>query len=153
MLIIIIITLPTTKDLRKSYHYTIVWASFVHGPPMEEKKRLALSCWLWWSQGTVLASRSKVRRFKPGWGRWIFQDIKILSTSLLGGNLSWGSWVWDFRLVKEPQAWKIVFWAKCNRHIHVLVSKFREQNRSLKGLSAMGSNDHLINAIQYNVAY
>ena len=35
-----------------------------------------------------------------------FQNIKILSNSSPGGTLSWGSWVWDFRLVKEPQAWK-----------------------------------------------
>ena len=25
-----------------------------------------------WSRGNVLASRSKIRGFKPGWGRWIF---------------------------------------------------------------------------------
>ena len=37
---------------------------------------------------------------------FLFQDVKILSTSPPGGTLSWGSWVWDFRLVKEPQAWK-----------------------------------------------
>ena len=35
-----------------------------------------------------------------------FQDVKILSTSSPRGTLSWGSWIWDFRLVKEPQAWK-----------------------------------------------
>ena len=27
-----------------------------------------------------------------------FQDVKILSTSPPGGTLSWGSWIWDFRL-------------------------------------------------------
>ena len=31
-----------------------------------------------------------------------FQDVKILRTSPLGGTLSWGSQVWDFRLIKEP---------------------------------------------------
>ena len=35
-----------------------------------------------------------------------FQDVKLLSTSSLGETLSSGSLVWDFRLVKEPQAWK-----------------------------------------------
>jgi hypothetical protein len=35
-----------------------------------------------------------------------FQDVKILSTNPPGRTLSWASWVWDFRLVKEPQAWK-----------------------------------------------
>ena len=34
------------------------------------------------------------------------QDVKILSTSPLEGTLSWRSQVWDFSLVKEPQAWK-----------------------------------------------
>ena len=29
-----------------------------------------------WSRGNVLASRSKVRGFKPGWGRWIFSGRK-----------------------------------------------------------------------------
>ena len=41
---------------------------------------------------------SEVNRF--------FQDVKILSTSSSGATSSWGSRVWDFRLVKEPQAWK-----------------------------------------------
>ena len=59
------------------------------------------------SRGNVLASRSKVRRLKPGWGDRFFQDVKILSTSPPWGTLSRGSQVWDFRLVKEPQAWKI----------------------------------------------
>ena len=40
-----------------------------------------------WSRGNVLALRSKVRGFIPGWGRWIFQDVKILSTSIPGGTL------------------------------------------------------------------
>ena len=35
-----------------------------------------------------------------------FQDVKILSTSPLEGTWSLGSRVWNFRLVKEPQAWK-----------------------------------------------
>ena len=35
-----------------------------------------------------------------------FQDVKILSTGPPGGTSSWESRVWDFRLVKEPQAWK-----------------------------------------------
>ena len=35
-----------------------------------------------------------------------FQEVKLLRTSPPGGILSWRSQVWDFRLVKEPQAWK-----------------------------------------------
>ena len=35
-----------------------------------------------------------------------FQDRNILSKSPLTGTLSWGSRVWNFRLVKEPQTWK-----------------------------------------------
>ena len=74
-----------------------------------------------------------------------FQDIKILSTSPPGGTLGWGSRVWHFRLVKEPQAWKIGLWAKFNRRIHALVYlNSREHNRSEKGRSALGSNDHPI---------
>ena len=64
------------------------------------------SCRPRWSQGNVIASRSKVRGFISGWSRWIFQDLKILSTSSPGETLSWGCRVRDFRLVKEPQAWK-----------------------------------------------
>ena len=56
-----------------------------------------------------------------------FQDVRILSTSPPGGTLSWGSRVWDFRLVKESQAWKNRPLNKSNRHIHVLViPKFGE---------------------------
>ena len=99
-----------------------------------------------WSRGNVLPSRSKVREFKPGWGRWIFSG----RNNPPGGTFSGGSRVWDFRLVKEPQAWKIDLWAKFNRHIHVVVSKFGEHNRSGKCRSALGSNDHSINTIQYN---
>ena len=36
----------------------------------------------------------------------IFEDVKIQSTSPPGRPLSWGSRVWDFRLVEKPQAWK-----------------------------------------------
>ena len=43
---------------------------------------------------------------KPAEVDGFFQDVKILSTSPPGGTLSRGSRVWDFRLVKEPQAWK-----------------------------------------------
>ena len=46
-----------------------------------------------------------------------FEDVKILSTSPPGGTLSWGSRVWDFRLVKEPQAWK-------NRPLKKLLSAY-----------------------------
>ena len=67
---------------------------------------IILSCRHRWSRGNVIASRSKVRGFKPGWGRWIFQDVKLLNTSPHGETLSWESRVWDFRLVKESQDWK-----------------------------------------------
>ena len=56
--------------------------------------------------GNVLVSRSKVRGFKPGWGWWSFQDVKILSTSPPGGTFSWGFRVWDSLLVEEPKAWR-----------------------------------------------
>ena len=43
-----------------------------------------------WSRGNVLASRSKVREFKPTEVDGFFQDVKILSTSLPGGTLRLG---------------------------------------------------------------
>ena len=71
-------------------------------------------CQQWWSQSNVFALRSKVYGYKLGWGRWIFQDVKILSISPPGGTWSCRSQVWDFRLIKKPQAW-----TKLNRRIHV----------------------------------
>ena len=61
---------------------------------------------VWWSRGNMLASRSKVRGFKPGWGRWIFSGYKNLEHKSSGRNLSWGSRFWYFRFDKESQAWK-----------------------------------------------
>ena len=58
-----------------------------------------------WSRGNVIASRSEVRGFKPDWGRSIFSGRKNPEHKSSRRDLSWGSWVWDFRLVKEPQAW------------------------------------------------
>ena len=46
-----------------------------------------------------------------------FQDVKILSTFPPWGTLSWGSRVWDFRIVKETQAWK-------NRHLSNIKSVY-----------------------------
>ena len=43
---------------------------------------------------------------------------------VLRRDLELGPRVWDFRLVKEPQAWKNRTLSKINRHIHVLISKF-----------------------------
>ena len=104
-----------------------------------------------WSRGNVLTSRSKDRGFKPGWGRWIFQVVKILSTSPPGGTLNWGFRIWDFRLVKEPQAWNIDLWAKFNRHIHVLVIfKFGGTQYILKRSQSIGQEwpPHQYNTIQ-----
>ena len=56
-----------------------------------------------WYRGNVLVSRSKVRGFKPGWGRWIFSGRKSPEHKSSGR----GSQVWDFRLTEEPKAWKI----------------------------------------------
>ena len=68
-----------------------------------------------------------------------FPDVTILSTSPPGGTLSWGSRVWDFKLVKEARAWKIDLWAKFNRHIHVLViPKFGGAQYILKRSQCIG---------------
>ena len=39
---------------------------------LNEYVDILILCRPQWSQGNVLASRSEVRRFKPGWGRWVF---------------------------------------------------------------------------------
>ena len=57
-----------------------------------------------WSRGNVLASR--FAGSNPAEIDGFFQDVKILSTRPPGGILSWGFRVWDFRLFKEPHAWK-----------------------------------------------
>ena len=55
------------------------------------------------SRGNVIASRSKVRGFKPGWDRWIFSGRKNPEYKSSGRDFKLGgSRVWDFRLVKEP---------------------------------------------------
>ena len=53
-----------------------------------------------WSRRDVLAGSN------PAELDGFFQDAKILSKSPPGGTLSWGSRVWDFWFIKEPQAWK-----------------------------------------------
>ena len=72
-------------------------------------------------RSNVLASRSKVRAFKPGWDRWIFsgrknpehkssrRDFKLGPETEISGSL------------KNLKPEKIGLWAKFNRHIHVLV--------------------------------
>ena len=53
-----------------------------------------------------------VKYSRPRWSRGTVLEIQglrvqtRLSTSPPRGTLSWGSRVWDFRLDKEPQAWK-----------------------------------------------
>ena len=51
----------------------------------------------------------------------IFEDVKVLSTSPLRESLNHGSWVWDFRVLKELKIRKIDLLRTFNRHIHVLV--------------------------------
>ena len=74
-----------------------------------------------WSRGNVLASRSKVRGFKPGWGRSIFSERKNPEHKSSGRDFKLGVPSLRFQAFKEPQAWKLGLWAKFNRHIHVLV--------------------------------
>ena len=70
------------------------------------------------------------------------QNVKILSTNPPEYEIS------GLLINLKPE--KIGLWAKFKWHIHVLVSKFGEHNRSQKGCSALGSNEHPINTIQYN---
>ena len=41
-----------------------------------------------WSRGNMPVSRSKLYGFKLGWGWWIFQNGKVLSTGPPGGSLT-----------------------------------------------------------------
>ena len=61
-----------------------------------------------WSRGNVIASISRFACSNPTEVDGFFQDLKIPRTSRPGGILRRGSRVWDFRLVKEPQACKKV---------------------------------------------
>ena len=76
---------------------------------------ITITCRPRWSRGNMLASRSKVRGFKSGWGRWIFSGHK---------NSEYMSSWRDFKL-RVPslrfQARQIDLWATFSRHIHVLV--------------------------------
>ena len=74
--------------IRRSLHF--FGKSFLFSPFFCVKSRIML--WIVWTYP------AKVDVF--------FQDVKILNTSPAGGTLSCGSRVWDFRLRKEPQAWK-----------------------------------------------
>ena len=89
----------------------------------------------------------------PGYSRFVgsnptevdgfFMDVKILSPSLPRGTLSWGSRVWNFRLVKESHAWKNK--PLSQNLIHVLViSKFVGAQKISKSRSALGSSPPLL---------
>ena len=54
-----------------------------------------------WSRGNVLASRSKFRGFKHGWGRWVISGRKNPEYKSSGRDFKLEARVWDFRLVKE----------------------------------------------------
>ena len=52
----------------------------------------------------ILASGSEVCGFHPSRGRWIFQNVKILSMTSFRREVKPGVCVIDLRHVKEPQA-------------------------------------------------
>jgi hypothetical protein len=71
-----------------------------------------------WSRGRVLAFGTKVRRFKPGWSRWIFKGEKILSTPSFEGE------------VKPLVPW--CRFAACKRSLNVArKSTFRQNYRTI----------------------
>ena len=51
---------------------------------------IRITCRPRWSRGNVLASRSKVRGFKSGWGRWIFSGRKIPEHNFSGKDFKLG---------------------------------------------------------------
>ena len=88
-----------------------------------------------WSRGNVLASRSKVRGFKPDWCRWMFSERKNPEHKCSGRDFMRGDPESEISSsLKNLKPEKIGLWAKFNRHIHVLViSKFGgAHNRSKK---------------------
>ena len=84
--------------------------------------RLQLHCRPRWFRGNVLASRSKVRGFKPGWGRWIFSGRKNSEHKSSGRDCKLGGSKSEISdLLKNLKPEKIGFWGKFNRHIHALI--------------------------------
>ena len=75
-----------------------------------------------WSWGNVLASRSKVCGFKPGWGLWIFSRCKNCEHKSSGRDFKLGGPESEISgSLKNLKPEKIGLWAKFNRHIHVPV--------------------------------
>jgi hypothetical protein len=60
--------------------------------------------WLRWSRGSVLASGTLVRGFKPGRSRRIFRAKKILGTPSFGGEVQPSVPCRALRHVKEPKS-------------------------------------------------
>ena len=102
-------------------HPTIFFCQFWEGNPQLTSCKVWVwfiimfekELWIWWELvglgGFGVMCSPQDPRFagsNPTEVDGFFQDVKILSTSPPGETLSWGSRVWDFRLVKEPQAWK-----------------------------------------------
>ena len=58
------------------------------------KKKMNTAPWWFEKQKNILGGKGRSWRHKNP------------EQKFSGGTLSWGSRVWDFRLVKEPQAWK-----------------------------------------------
>ena len=82
------------------------------------------------SRRNVLASRSRVRVFKPGWGRWIFsgrknREHKSSESQILGS-------------LKNLKPEKIGLWEKLIQHIHVLIRKFGGAQYVFKKLLCIG---------------
>ena len=80
----------------------VLCSSYVHNAVQIYSLFIYLCVYLYcrprWSRGNVLVSRSKVRGFKPVWSRLIFSGRTNPEHK--------SSEVWEFTLVKEPQAWK-----------------------------------------------
>jgi hypothetical protein len=95
----------TTQTQRLSFHVSSVLQFTIRKTSVNKPQndpRFTIIKRLRWSRGGVLAFGTKVRGFKPGRSRQIFQGEKILSTPSFGGEVKAVlSYVADLRHVKE----------------------------------------------------
>ena len=74
---------------------------------------------------TIIIIISKIRGFKRGWCRWIFSGRRNPEHKSSGRDFSWGPESEISGMLKNLKPEKIGLLAKFNRHIHVLIPKFR----------------------------
>jgi hypothetical protein len=87
--------------------FTQIWSAEVDSSVWHNLKFLSLP---WWFQVIYLPWDLKFTGSNPAEVDGLYQDVKVLSTSPLGGTLNLGPWIWDFRLVKNLKSEKLCLW-------------------------------------------